>query len=158
MKMLRFFVWIHPVPGTGRLWRRCDILRDGEPERRAKGDEFPHFSQNFHTVGPSCPAADGGGHGRDECIRERRNGNGAPPGFIKTGRTCCRRSMGRWVMGYTLSCRDLGSNCDFVAEGKTEEELLKNASEHGRTVHGLTEIPEELKRKMRRLLREDRAA
>ncbi len=61
-------------------------------------------------------------------------------------------------MGYTLKCRDMGADCDFVAEGKTEEELIYKASEHGRTVHGIKEISEQDKRKMRRLIHEDRAA
>ncbi len=61
-------------------------------------------------------------------------------------------------MGYTIGCRDVGVNCDFVAEAKTEEELFDKVAEHGKSVHGMKEIPEELKKKMRRLLREDRAA
>ncbi len=61
-------------------------------------------------------------------------------------------------MGYTLKCRDMGADCDFVAEGKTEEELIYKAAEHGRTVHGIKEISEKDKRKMRRLMHEDRAA
>ncbi len=61
-------------------------------------------------------------------------------------------------MGYTLKCRDMGADCDFVAEGRTEEELIYKASEHDRAVHGIKEISEQDRRKMRRLIREDRAA
>lgn len=61
-------------------------------------------------------------------------------------------------MGYTLSCRDMAADCDFVAEGRTEEELIYKAAEHGRTVHGVKEISEQDKRKMHRLIHEDRAA
>jgi hypothetical protein len=29
-----------------------------------------------------------------------------------------------------LSCRESGLECDYVAEGKTQDELLNNISEH----------------------------
>ncbi|HZA70234.1 MAG TPA: DUF1059 domain-containing protein [Nitrososphaeraceae archaeon] len=29
----------------------------------------------------------------------------------------------------TIACRDVGQNCDCVAQGETEEELMKNAAE-----------------------------
>jgi Protein of unknown function (DUF1059) len=29
-----------------------------------------------------------------------------------------------------LSCRESGLECDYVAEGKTQDEVLKNISEH----------------------------
>ncbi len=61
-------------------------------------------------------------------------------------------------MGYTLKCRDMGADCDVVIEGKTEEELIYKAAEHGRTVHGMKELSEKDQRKMRRLMHEDRAA
>ncbi len=61
-------------------------------------------------------------------------------------------------MGYTFSCKDLGGECDFVAEAKTEKELLEKVAEHGKTVHGMTEIPKDMQKKISRLLREDRAA
>ncbi len=34
-----------------------------------------------------------------------------------------------------LACRDMGMNCDFVANGDTNEEVMKQLSEHGMTVH-----------------------
>jgi predicted small metal-binding protein len=36
----------------------------------------------------------------------------------------------------TLSCRDVGRDCDCVVEGETEEELIKNAGEHAMKDHG----------------------
>jgi len=53
-----------------------------------------------------------------------------------------------------LSCRDVGSDCDFVACGKTEEEIFQKASEHARTDHNMSEIPEELKDKARSAIRD----
>jgi predicted small metal-binding protein len=53
-----------------------------------------------------------------------------------------------------LGCRDVGVDCDFVACGKTEEEVLKKASEHARTNHNMNEIPKELYDKARSAIRE----
>ena len=39
----------------------------------------------------------------------------------------------------TIACRDVGQPCDCVLSGETEEELLKNAKEHGIKEHGYTE-------------------
>ena len=35
-------------------------------------------------------------------------------------------------MGKMLRCKDVGVDCDFVARGKTEEEVLKKAAEHAK--------------------------
>jgi predicted small metal-binding protein len=61
-------------------------------------------------------------------------------------------------MTKVIHCRDAGVDCDFVARGETEEELFRNALEHGRTSHGMTEIPKDLQEKMRKLIREEKAA
>lgn len=42
-------------------------------------------------------------------------------------------------MPYQVACRDLGRDCQFVAVGKTIQELLELGAEHGRAAHGLTE-------------------
>jgi predicted small metal-binding protein len=36
-----------------------------------------------------------------------------------------------------LSCRDSGLDCDFIAEGKTEHDILKLISEHAVKVHNM---------------------
>jgi predicted small metal-binding protein len=53
-----------------------------------------------------------------------------------------------------LGCRDVGVDCDFVACGKTEEEVLKKAAEHAKTDHNMNEIPKELYDKVRSAIRE----
>lgn len=60
-------------------------------------------------------------------------------------------------MAKVIYCRDAGVDCDFVVRGETEEELFRKALEHGRAVHGMTEISEELKGKMRDLIKEEAA-
>jgi predicted small metal-binding protein len=58
------------------------------------------------------------------------------------------------TMEKRLSCRDVGSSCDFVACGKTEEEIFQKVSEHARTDHNMSEIPKELKDKARSVIRD----
>ncbi len=60
-------------------------------------------------------------------------------------------------MAKILSCREMGAECDFVARGKTVEEVLEKAAEHGKTVHGMTEIPPDKIEKARSLIREEAA-
>jgi predicted small metal-binding protein len=36
-----------------------------------------------------------------------------------------------------LSCKESGLECDFIAEGKTEDEVLKHISEHAIDVHNM---------------------
>ena len=53
-----------------------------------------------------------------------------------------------------LSCRDVGVDCDFVACGKTEEEIFQKASEHAKKDHGMSEIPKELYDRARSAIRD----
>jgi predicted small metal-binding protein len=61
-------------------------------------------------------------------------------------------------MPKTLSCRDVGPDCDFVATGETEDEVMAKAVEHGRSAHGFEEIPPELAEKARGAIRDAQAA
>jgi predicted small metal-binding protein len=61
-------------------------------------------------------------------------------------------------MAKTLSCRDAGVDCDFVARGNTEEEIFRQCAKHGKEAHGMNEIPEDLRVKMRGLIREEKVA
>jgi predicted small metal-binding protein len=42
-------------------------------------------------------------------------------------------------MAYTLACRDSGVDCDFVARGETEEQVLAEGIKHVKEVHGYTD-------------------
>ena len=53
-----------------------------------------------------------------------------------------------------LSCRDVGADCDFVACGKTVEEVMQKTAEHARTDHNMNEIPKELQDKARSAIRD----
>jgi predicted small metal-binding protein len=36
----------------------------------------------------------------------------------------------------TLSCREAGCECDYIAKGETEEEVMRDAADHGIKEHG----------------------
>jgi predicted small metal-binding protein len=50
-------------------------------------------------------------------------------------------------MAKTVSCRDVGIDCDFVAKGETNEDIMQQAAEHARTAHNMTEIPHQRSQK-----------
>jgi predicted small metal-binding protein len=60
-------------------------------------------------------------------------------------------------MAKTINCRDVGVDCDFVAQGETEQEVLLQCAEHARTAHGMNEIPPELATKVRAAIRDEAA-
>ena len=55
------------------------------------------------------------------------------------------------------SCRDVGVDCDFVARGETEQDILRQTAEHARTAHNITEIRAELAEKVRGAIRDEAA-
>jgi predicted small metal-binding protein len=61
-------------------------------------------------------------------------------------------------MAKVVTCRDIGVDCDFVARGQTEQEILKKCAEHARSEHGMTEIPADLAVKVKAAIRDEKAA
>jgi predicted small metal-binding protein len=56
----------------------------------------------------------------------------------------------------SITCRDVGQNCDCVVQGEAEEELMKNAAEHAVKDHGYTEqdiMTPEMKEKIKSHIR-----
>jgi predicted small metal-binding protein len=51
-------------------------------------------------------------------------------------------------------CRDAGMNCDFVARGTTNDEVLKKAGEHAQQVHHL-QVTGELASKVTSLIHDE---
>jgi predicted small metal-binding protein len=43
------------------------------------------------------------------------------------------------MMAYTLSCKDSGVDCSYVAQGETEEEVLAEGLKHVKAVHGFSD-------------------
>ena len=51
-------------------------------------------------------------------------------------------------MAYTVACRDLGKDCDFVARGDSEKAVFDEVAKHLKLEHGYTgyqmEFPENI--------------
>ena len=60
-------------------------------------------------------------------------------------------------MSKIVSCREVGVDCDFVAKGETEQEVLQECEEHARKEHGMTELPADLAEKVRGAIRDEAA-
>jgi predicted small metal-binding protein len=58
-------------------------------------------------------------------------------------------------MSKVVSCRDVGMDCDFVARGQSEDEILAKCAEHARTDHGMSEIPDEVVTKVRSAIHDE---
>jgi predicted small metal-binding protein len=39
-----------------------------------------------------------------------------------------------------LACKDVGVDCDYRAQGRTADEVLKKASEHARKNHNIKKV------------------
>jgi predicted small metal-binding protein len=58
-------------------------------------------------------------------------------------------------MAKVFRCRDIGMQCDFVARGDTEDEVMSKAAAHAKKDHGMTEIPADLVQKIRSAIKEE---
>ena len=47
-------------------------------------------------------------------------------------------------MAKSISCRDVGVDCDFQATGETLEDVMRQCADHARSAHGIDQIPPEL--------------
>lgn len=62
----------------------------------------------------------------------------------------------------TLSCRDMGSNCPFIAKGETVDEVIRKMADHHKTEHPMEWLemknmsPEDIKKTMMRDIRNKR--
>jgi predicted small metal-binding protein len=57
-----------------------------------------------------------------------------------------------------LHCGDLMSGCDFVARGATEDEVMQQAAEHAKAVHGMQDISPDMASKIRATIRDEQSA
>jgi predicted small metal-binding protein len=58
-------------------------------------------------------------------------------------------------MSRRMSCKDVGPDCDFVARGESDDEVMGQVAEHARTAHGMEQVPPELAEKARAAIRDD---
>ena len=57
-------------------------------------------------------------------------------------------------MAKSLSCKDVGSDCDLVACAKTEDEMFGKVKKHARDIHNMIEIPKDLYDRARSAIRD----
>ena len=58
-------------------------------------------------------------------------------------------------MAKVLTCREVGMDCDFVARGNSEEEILSQAAQHARQDHGFESIPPEVIEKVKAAIHDE---
>ena len=58
-------------------------------------------------------------------------------------------------MEKVIHCREVGFDCNGVIRAKSEEEALKMAADHARSVHGLKEVTPEIVKKIKSVMREE---
>lgn len=61
-------------------------------------------------------------------------------------------------MAKILRCGELVSGCAAVFRGDSEEDVLRQAADHSREAHGVGEVPKSLRKKMQRLMRDEKKA
>jgi len=57
-------------------------------------------------------------------------------------------------MAKTISCKDVGPDCNFTASAETEAELLQQVTTHA-SEHGIMEITPELMEKVRAAIKDE---
>jgi len=55
-------------------------------------------------------------------------------------------------MAKEIRCKDAGMDCNFVARGQSDDEVMKVAAEHGKQKHGMSQITPDLQQKMKSLI------
>jgi predicted small metal-binding protein len=58
-------------------------------------------------------------------------------------------------MTKVLTCREVGMDCDFVARGNTEEEIMAQAAAHARKDHGFETIPPDVAEKVKAAIHDE---
>ncbi len=48
----------------------------------------------------------------------------------------------------SFTCRDAGVDCDFIAEAKKQDKLLKKITKHAKKVHDMDPIPDGMLKKV----------
>lgn len=59
-------------------------------------------------------------------------------------------------MPKSFTCADAGVNCNWKGQGETEQELMQKIGAHARTAHNLAEIPQDLARKVKGAIKEEK--
>jgi predicted small metal-binding protein len=58
-------------------------------------------------------------------------------------------------MSKVMKCRTVGLDCDFVARGENDEQVMAKVAEHARKDHGMQTIPEDVVTKVKAAIHEE---
>jgi predicted small metal-binding protein len=58
-------------------------------------------------------------------------------------------------MAKVMKCRTVGLDCDFVARGENDDEVMAKVAEHARKDHGMQTIPQEVAAKVKAAIHEE---
>lgn len=61
-------------------------------------------------------------------------------------------------MAKVLKCGELVTGCSAVLRGETVDEIVRQAAEHSKTAHNVHDIPRNLRKKLLRLIRDEKKA
>jgi predicted small metal-binding protein len=53
-----------------------------------------------------------------------------------------------------INCRDTGKNCDWKASAESDDEVLKQAAQHGQQEHGTRDFSEDIREGLRAKIRD----
>ena len=57
-------------------------------------------------------------------------------------------------MAKSITCRDVGVDCDFQATGETIDDVMAQCAAHARNAHGIDQIPPELAEKVQSAIKD----
>jgi predicted small metal-binding protein len=54
-----------------------------------------------------------------------------------------------------MKCRTVGLDCDFVARGENDEQIMSQVAEHAKKDHGMQAIPKDVAEKVKASIHEE---
>jgi predicted small metal-binding protein len=58
-------------------------------------------------------------------------------------------------MAKVMKCRTVGLDCDFVARGESDEQIMAQVAEHAKKDHGMETIPNDVAQKVKASIHEE---
>jgi predicted small metal-binding protein len=58
-------------------------------------------------------------------------------------------------MAKVMKCRTVGLDCDFVARGENDEQIMAQVAEHAKKDHGMQTIPQDVAEKVKASIHEE---
>ena len=61
----------------------------------------------------------------------------------------------RHIMEKVIHCKDVGFDCEGVVRANSDQEVMQLAAEHAKSVHGVTELTNEMVEKVKSVIRDE---